>query len=55
MYALPTLSIKASIAPSSTMLTVHPPKPAPVIREPITPSTFHASSTSASSSGPVTS
>ena len=32
-----------------------PPKPAPVIREPRTPFTFHADSTSVSSSFPVTS
>ena len=31
------------MASSFTMLTVQPPNPAPVILEPITPSTFHAS------------
>ena len=35
------------------MLTVQPPKPPPVIRDPITPGIFHASSTSTSTSGPV--
>ena len=38
-------SINVSTASFFTMLTVHPPNPPPVIREPITPGTSHASST----------
>ena len=55
VYALPTSRMNASADSFRTILTVHPPKPAPVIREPIQPSVWEAISNIVSSSGPVTS
>ena len=54
-YPFPTSRTNVSTASSFTMLTVHPPKPAPVILLPMVPSIFRASSTRVSSSLPVTS
>ena len=44
-----------SAAPARTRFTVQPPKPAPVMRAPIVPGCFQASSTSVSSSRQLTS
>lgn len=47
--------IRLSTEDFFTRVTVHPPKPPPVIREPYTPSTSKASLTSKSSSSQLTS
>ncbi|MNT87837.1 hypothetical protein D3C72_2283080 [compost metagenome] len=50
-----TSALKLSIASVFMMATVQPPKPAPVMRAPITPGWAWVSSTRASSSGQLTS
>lgn len=54
-YVFPIVSINVSTDSSFTMLTVQPPNPPPVIREPRTPGIFHARSTRISISSQDTS